>query len=197
MKPKVLKTKRDHQAALAHIERYGVGHSECIVTEDYSAAMRFLNEVDAACAARRPRSQSELDKEAQAYALGLVEDWIEDPSNVRLLRIGMDLWPDTSRLRGNYWTLEPAIAINARNGQTFFIDTTAPVAHYINDKKQSQRSQENGSFWGGQALSDVRYRNILIRQVLDVDSRNKDDLDYRGKTDRRAKNRLCACHRLR
>ncbi len=35
--------------ALAHIERYGSGHSEAIVTEDYSAAMRFLNEVDAAC----------------------------------------------------------------------------------------------------------------------------------------------------
>jgi glutamate-5-semialdehyde dehydrogenase len=35
--------------ALSHIECYGVGHSECIVTEDYSAAMRFLNEVDAAC----------------------------------------------------------------------------------------------------------------------------------------------------
>ncbi len=35
--------------ALAHIEGYGSGHSEAIVTEDYSAAMRFLNEVDAAC----------------------------------------------------------------------------------------------------------------------------------------------------
>jgi glutamate-5-semialdehyde dehydrogenase len=35
--------------ALEHIERYGSGHSEAIVTEDYSAAMRFLNEVDAAC----------------------------------------------------------------------------------------------------------------------------------------------------
>lgn len=35
--------------ALAHIERYGSGHSEAIVTEDYQAAMRFLNEVDAAC----------------------------------------------------------------------------------------------------------------------------------------------------
>ena len=35
--------------ALAHIEQYGSGHSEAIVTEDYSAAMRFLNEVDAAC----------------------------------------------------------------------------------------------------------------------------------------------------
>jgi glutamate-5-semialdehyde dehydrogenase len=35
--------------AIEHIARYGSGHSEAIVTEDYSAAMRFLNEVDAAC----------------------------------------------------------------------------------------------------------------------------------------------------
>ncbi len=35
--------------ALEHIEHYGSGHSEAIVTEDYSAATRFLNEVDAAC----------------------------------------------------------------------------------------------------------------------------------------------------
>ncbi|MBI2851709.1 MAG: glutamate-5-semialdehyde dehydrogenase [Chloroflexi bacterium] len=35
--------------ALEHIGRYGSGHSEAIVTEDYSAAMRFTNEVDAAC----------------------------------------------------------------------------------------------------------------------------------------------------
>ena len=35
--------------ALEHIERYGSGHSEAIVTEEYGAAMRFLNEVDAAC----------------------------------------------------------------------------------------------------------------------------------------------------
>jgi glutamate-5-semialdehyde dehydrogenase len=34
---------------LEHIERYGSGHSEAIVTEEYQAAMRFLNEVDAAC----------------------------------------------------------------------------------------------------------------------------------------------------
>ena len=34
--------------ALQHIETYGSGHSEAIVTEDYSAAMRFLDEVDAA-----------------------------------------------------------------------------------------------------------------------------------------------------
>jgi glutamate-5-semialdehyde dehydrogenase len=35
--------------ALEHIERYGSGHSEAIITEEYQAVMRFLNEVDAAC----------------------------------------------------------------------------------------------------------------------------------------------------
>ena len=34
--------------ALQHIEVYGSGHSEAIVTEDYSAAMHFLDKVDAA-----------------------------------------------------------------------------------------------------------------------------------------------------
>ena len=35
--------------ALAHIARYGSGHSEAIVTEDYSSSSRFQSEVDAAC----------------------------------------------------------------------------------------------------------------------------------------------------
>ena len=35
--------------ALEHIERYSSGHSDAIVTEDETAAQRFLDEVDAAC----------------------------------------------------------------------------------------------------------------------------------------------------
>ena len=38
----------DLDQALAHIARYGTGHSEAIVTEDAEIAKRFLNEVDAA-----------------------------------------------------------------------------------------------------------------------------------------------------
>jgi glutamate-5-semialdehyde dehydrogenase len=37
------------EEALEHIARYGSGHSEAIVTEDYPSAMKFLDEVDAAC----------------------------------------------------------------------------------------------------------------------------------------------------
>lgn len=35
--------------ALAHIERYGSGHTEAICTRDYASAQRFLREVDASC----------------------------------------------------------------------------------------------------------------------------------------------------
>ncbi len=35
--------------AIAHIDRYGSGHSECIITENAEAARRFQQEVDAAC----------------------------------------------------------------------------------------------------------------------------------------------------
>ncbi len=35
--------------AIDHIDRYGTGHSEAIVTQSYSASERFVREVDAAC----------------------------------------------------------------------------------------------------------------------------------------------------
>lgn len=38
--------------AIAHIARYSSGHSDCIVTENASAAERFLNEVDSAAVYR-------------------------------------------------------------------------------------------------------------------------------------------------
>jgi glutamate-5-semialdehyde dehydrogenase len=33
-------------AAIAHIDTYGSGHTDCIVTENYTKAMRFLREID-------------------------------------------------------------------------------------------------------------------------------------------------------
>ncbi len=44
-----IKTVDSLEEAIAHINRYNTGHSECIVTENREAAEKFLNEVDAAC----------------------------------------------------------------------------------------------------------------------------------------------------
>jgi len=35
--------------AMAHIMKYGSGHSEAIITENYGAAEKFMNSIDAAC----------------------------------------------------------------------------------------------------------------------------------------------------
>lgn len=43
------KTVKNVEEAIAHINRYNTGHSEAIVTENYTNAEKFLNEVDAAC----------------------------------------------------------------------------------------------------------------------------------------------------
>ena len=56
---------------------------------------------------RVARTRHELDEEARAYALGLIRQWIDDPSNVRLLRIGLDLWPDVELLREVLSLLRP------------------------------------------------------------------------------------------
>lgn len=44
-----LKTVDSAEEAIAHVNRYGTGHSECIVTEDEETAVKFLNGTDAAC----------------------------------------------------------------------------------------------------------------------------------------------------
>lgn len=47
---------------------------------------------------RGVRTRNELDDEMRAFALELISKWVSDPSNVRLLRIALDLWPDADVL---------------------------------------------------------------------------------------------------
>ena len=56
---------------------------------------------------RVARTRRELDEDARAFALGLIQRWIDDPSNVRLLRVGLDLWPDVELLREVLALLRP------------------------------------------------------------------------------------------
>jgi len=62
---------------------------------------------DAASLTDVARTQGELDDEARSFALGLIESWVEDPSNVRLLRIGLDLWPAEDVLKSVLDLLRP------------------------------------------------------------------------------------------
>ena len=55
-------------------------------------------------------SQAELDDEAHSFALMLIQKWIADPSNVRLLRVALDLWPSPRVLTEILQLFEPYLS---------------------------------------------------------------------------------------
>ena len=61
------------------------------------------------------RTQAELDRQARSFAVSLIDRWVKDPSNIRVLRIGLDVWPHHEALeavlgllRGHIWSDDPA-----------------------------------------------------------------------------------------
>lgn len=56
-----------------------------------------------------PHSRQELDEDAKEFALRIIERWIEDPSNVRLLWVGLDIWPDPEILKEVLRLMRPYI----------------------------------------------------------------------------------------
>ncbi len=55
-------------------------------------------------------TKDELDRQCQAFGLRLIEEWIRNPGNVRLLRVGLDLFPDASVLESVLDLLRPITA---------------------------------------------------------------------------------------
>jgi len=56
---------------------------------------------------RMDYTRNMLDEDMRVFALGLIQRWIDNPSNIRLLRIGLDLWPDVELLRKIFSLLRP------------------------------------------------------------------------------------------
>ena len=110
-----------------------------------------------------PRSQSELDEDARAFALGLIERWVEDPSNVRLLRIGLDIWPDPDVLQGILSLLRPYTEPGGPRG--------APrrVAHYCLTEILRAGATETGLVSDAESLPSSldlsRYREVLCQEA--------------------------------
>ena len=53
------------------------------------------------------RTRAELDNDAEVFAAGLIQTWVEDPSNIRLLRIALDIWPSASTVNRVLDLLKP------------------------------------------------------------------------------------------
>ena len=112
------------------------------------------------------RNKYNLDEDARAYALGLIERWVEDPSNVRLLRIGLDIRPDPQILREILKMLRPLIE---KKGQR---KTLKQVAWYCLAELFRAGATETGLVNDEECLPDEEaleeYRRILCEEASRV-----------------------------
>lgn len=61
-------------------------------------------------------SKSQLDERAKLFAALLIEEWIANPANVRLLRVALDMYPDHQFLEEILLVLKPGWEIGASKG---------------------------------------------------------------------------------
>lgn len=113
---------------------------------------------------RVARTRDDLDDEARAFALGLIENWIEDPSNVRLLRIGLDLWPADDILSSVLELLRPFTERGGRRKEP------RRVAWYCLAEIFRAGATETGFVDDGECLPDSidisAYRRRLLEEAI-------------------------------
>ncbi len=113
---------------------------------------------------RVARTQEDLDDEARAFALGLVENWIEDPSNVRLLRVGLDIWPASDILANVLKLLRPFTEKGGRRKEP------RRVAWYCLAEILRAGATETGFVEDGECLPAgielADYRRVLLNEAV-------------------------------
>ena len=114
---------------------------------------------------RAIRTKREWDNDARVFAFQLVKRWLDDPSNVRLLRIAMDLWPEPTLLSEILRRLRKCV-----RGSTSSLDHD--VACYCLAELFLAGATETGLVDDDEQLADgldlAEYRNVLGEEALSV-----------------------------
>lgn len=125
---------------------------------------------------RGTRTRAELDDEARAFALELVAKWVDDPSNVRLLRIALDIWPAADVLQRILSLLRPFTEKGGRR--------KAPrrIAWYCLSEILRAGATETGFTEDSEALPDQldisAYRAVLREESIRIISRPETEIPW-------------------
>jgi hypothetical protein len=125
---------------------------------------------------RISRTKAALDDDARAFALGLIEQWIEDPSNVRLLRIGLDIWPAGDVIKSVFALLRPYTeSVRGRR---------APrrVAWYCLSEIFRAAATETGIVEDAESLPEglsvLEYRKVLCEEAVRLSKLSRKSLPW-------------------
>ena len=112
----------------------------------------------------RTRTKQDVDDDAQSFALNLIEKWIADPSNVRLLRVGFDIWPDATVLKDVLKLLIPFTQSGGKRG------SSRRVAWYCLSELLRAGATETGFVEDNECLPKEtcieKYREVLRDEAL-------------------------------
>ena len=113
------------------------------------------------------QTRADLDEDAHSFALDLINAWKDNPANVRLLRIGLDLWPSVQILDQLFEMLIPCIdgTVTARDPKK--------VAHYCLSEIFRAGATETGFTSDPDSLPSAidlkAYRNRLLEFAILID----------------------------
>ncbi|MBP7509512.1 MAG: RNA-directed DNA polymerase [Prolixibacteraceae bacterium] len=126
-------------------------------------------------------SKLTLDEDAKVFSFGLIENWICNPANVRLLRIALDLWPDKGMIENvlellDQHTISKVTVANTSNTKqqtnnknNFFTDY---VAWYCMAEIFKAAATETGITDNSEDLPDVvdfeGFRKALIDEGVSI-----------------------------
>ena len=129
--------------------------------DEGAAALRALGRPGTSIVTR-----TELDEMTRAFALVLVEKWVNDPSNVRILLTALDLWPDEKILKSVLELLRPWT--RSDNG----LPDAQRVAWYCLSEVFRAGATETGLFGDPESrpesLSLGDYRRVLVTEAWKV-----------------------------
>ena len=103
------------------------------------------------------RTRAELDNDAEVFAAGLIQTWVEDPSNIRLLRVAFDIWPSAAALKSVLALLKPHVGAKGE-------DEVQQVAQYCLAELLRAGATETGLAEDAEALPQLdlsEFRAVL------------------------------------
>lgn len=111
-------------------------------------------------------SREQLDERGRLFAAMLIDDWVANPGNVRLLRIALDLYPDAEFLRKVLSLLRPGWEVGGARGPN------REVRQYCLAEVFRAGATETGMMGDGDCLpSDVdldAYHERLVEEAIEV-----------------------------
>jgi hypothetical protein len=111
-------------------------------------------------------SRQQLDEKAQLFAAMLIEEWVSNPGNVRLLRIALDMYPEPKFLEQILKLLRDGWSVNGRRGPLKDVRLYCLAEVFRAGATETGMVHDDDCLPNGVAVAD--YHELLEQEALEI-----------------------------